>query len=349
MFDVVPANVDEPALRARFEPERALDEDYPIAGRGNARRRQGDRRQRAISATRWSSAAIRCWRWRPSADGFRWQALVRQLRNPRNPNARNARAHLSQLRGRMHRASCVRWRWPRAARCCGRAPTALDSPCGIFPRASSTSYLARAGERVCQSVGAYQLEGLGVQLFESIEGDYFTILGLPLLPLLEELRERERDRDMISVSSVRHRLADRAFALAAHPWPLAEDAMVSTAAMTKMAVPAGARPARSSRSLEARGLEGCNVTAPHKEAAFEAARLARSVGGSRRRGEHAVARWRQGLRAANTDTYGFMTHLEPVGARMGQRRTRRSRCSAPAERRAPSSMDFSRRASARCG
>jgi septum formation protein len=38
------------------------------------------------------------------------------------------------------------------------------------------------------SVGAYQLEGLGIQLFEKIEGDYFCILGLPLLPLLDALR-----------------------------------------------------------------------------------------------------------------------------------------------------------------
>ncbi|WP_029060693.1 Maf-like protein [Labrenzia sp. DG1229] len=49
-------------------------------------------------------------------------------------------------------------------------------------------YLAAAGDRVLSSVGAYQLEGLGVQLFEKIEGDYFTILGLPMLPLLAELR-----------------------------------------------------------------------------------------------------------------------------------------------------------------
>lgn len=49
-------------------------------------------------------------------------------------------------------------------------------------------YLNRAGESVCDSVGAYQLEGLGAQLFESIEGDFFTILGLPLLPVLETLR-----------------------------------------------------------------------------------------------------------------------------------------------------------------
>jgi len=49
-------------------------------------------------------------------------------------------------------------------------------------------YLAAAGHDVLSSVGAYQLEGLGVQLFEKIEGDYFTILGLPMLPLLAELR-----------------------------------------------------------------------------------------------------------------------------------------------------------------
>ncbi|MBX4907484.1 MULTISPECIES: Maf-like protein [Rhizobium] len=50
-------------------------------------------------------------------------------------------------------------------------------------------HLARVGERALSSVGAYQLEGEGIQLFEKIEGDYFTILGLPMLPLLRKLRE----------------------------------------------------------------------------------------------------------------------------------------------------------------
>lgn len=50
------------------------------------------------------------------------------------------------------------------------------------------NYLAETGDAILSSVGAYHLEGLGVHLFEKIEGDYFTILGLPLMPLLECLR-----------------------------------------------------------------------------------------------------------------------------------------------------------------
>ncbi len=49
-------------------------------------------------------------------------------------------------------------------------------------------YLAQVGEDALTSVGAYQLEGRGIQLFARIKGDYFSILGLPLLPLLDFLR-----------------------------------------------------------------------------------------------------------------------------------------------------------------
>jgi septum formation protein len=49
-------------------------------------------------------------------------------------------------------------------------------------------YLAAAGEEMLGSVGAYQLESIGVQLFDKIDGDYFSILGLPLIPLLDTLR-----------------------------------------------------------------------------------------------------------------------------------------------------------------
>lgn len=49
-------------------------------------------------------------------------------------------------------------------------------------------YLSRVGDQVLRSVGVYQIEGEGIQLFDSIEGDHFTIVGLPLLPLVAELR-----------------------------------------------------------------------------------------------------------------------------------------------------------------
>jgi len=52
------------------------------------------------------------------------------------------------------------------------------------------SYLAAVGEKVCRSIGAYQLEGFGALLFERVEGDFFTILGMPLLPVLDVLRRQ---------------------------------------------------------------------------------------------------------------------------------------------------------------
>ncbi|MBE8219990.1 MAG: Maf-like protein [Alphaproteobacteria bacterium] len=98
-----------------------------------------------------------------------------------------ARAHLEQLRGRSHRlvnglvllaeGECV-WRYEEETRL-----TMRD-----FSAAFLDDYLAQTGEAILSSVGAYQIEGLGVQLFSDIEGDYTGILGLPLVPLLAALR-----------------------------------------------------------------------------------------------------------------------------------------------------------------
>ena len=60
-----------------------------------------------------------------------------------------------------------------------------------FSDAFLESYLDMAGAAAMSSVGGYQLEGIGIHLFERVEGDYFTILGLPILPLLAYLRQNK--------------------------------------------------------------------------------------------------------------------------------------------------------------
>ncbi len=74
----------------------------------------------------------------------------------------------------------------------GRILWRHESPCFMTMRDLSPQfigrYLAQAGEEVLSSVGVYQIEGLGSQLFEKVDGDFFSIIGLPLLPLLDQLR-----------------------------------------------------------------------------------------------------------------------------------------------------------------
>ncbi|HWT31978.1 MAG TPA: Maf family nucleotide pyrophosphatase [Propylenella sp.] len=103
-----------------------------------------------------------------------------------------ARRQLLRLAGRTHRL--------RSAIACARGgeiawhsvDTATLKMRALQP-AAIWRYLAKTGESALQSVGAYQLEGVGVQLFQEIDGDYFAMLGLPLLPLLEFLRSQSAE------------------------------------------------------------------------------------------------------------------------------------------------------------
>ncbi|MBI4968791.1 MAG: septum formation protein Maf [Rhodospirillales bacterium] len=100
-----------------------------------------------------------------------------------------ARRQLQDLRGRTHelvsavalaRQGRIDWT------ACDRARLTLRD----FPDAELDAYLERVGVTALASVGAYRIEGPAIRLFERIEGDHFTILGLPLLALLAALRQR---------------------------------------------------------------------------------------------------------------------------------------------------------------
>lgn len=108
------------------------------------------------------------------------------LHKPRDMEA--ARRRLLALSGRTHQLNSAvvlmrdgetLWRHVGVARLTMRS----------FDPGFVGRHLARVGDRALESVGAYQIEGEGIQLFERIEGDHFTIIGLPLLPLLAKLRE----------------------------------------------------------------------------------------------------------------------------------------------------------------
>jgi septum formation protein len=172
-FTVQAADVDELAIRARLLKDDASVEPKRIAAVLAAAKAED------VSGKIGGSLII-------GADQV--LALGAELLN-KAPNMEAARAALRKLRGRTHELHSavafaekgkVTWAHVATARL-----TMRD-----FSDAFLDDYLLRAGDRVGQSVGAYELEGVGVQLFDRIEGDYFTILGLPLMPVLAELRVR---------------------------------------------------------------------------------------------------------------------------------------------------------------
>jgi septum formation protein len=172
-FEAIASTVDEPRLRARIEASGADCSPGAIA--------------RALAAAKAQEVSL----LHPDAiviGGDQVLALgARIFEKP--PDLAAARRHLLDLRGQTHvlisavvlaQGGTVIWEHADTARLAVRefSPEFLDR------------YISTAGEDVCLSVGAYQLEGLGAQLFERLDGDYFTILGLPLIALLGALRAR---------------------------------------------------------------------------------------------------------------------------------------------------------------
>lgn len=172
-FTVEAADVDEPAIRTELCANGANPEPAAIA------QHLACAKAKSVSARHANSLVI-------GADQV--GALRAEILTKPKDEA-DARAKLLKLKGQTHElhsavafseAGEIVWSHVATARL-----TMRD-----FSDAFLDEYLVRAGDRLTQSVGAYELEGVGVQLFEKIEGDYFTILGLPLLAVLAQLRER---------------------------------------------------------------------------------------------------------------------------------------------------------------
>ena len=169
-FEAKTANIDERALEKPLEDAGAAPETVALA--------LAEAKARDV-ARHFADALV------IGSD----QTMSLDMRVYHKPkNMAEAAQHLLSLSGRTHRLNSaivllrgdeVIWRHVSSAHMTVRPLTA-----NFVAR-----HLERVGDKALSSVGAYQLEGEGIQLFEKIEGDYFTILGLPMLPLLSKLRE----------------------------------------------------------------------------------------------------------------------------------------------------------------
>lgn len=173
-FEVHPSSIDEDAVRDTLNAENA-DIDPADIAEVLARAKAED------VSRRFPDAVV------VGADQV--LSLGREVFT-KSADLEGARRTLMKLRGATHELHAA-----VAVAEAGEVGWATVDTARLTARSYSASfvadYLARVGARVCRSVGAYEIEGLGINLFERIDGDHFTILGMPLLPLLAELRRRE--------------------------------------------------------------------------------------------------------------------------------------------------------------
>ncbi len=172
-FDVIPAGIDETSLKRKVMAGSSAQDPAAIA-RALARAKA-----EAVSCQNTAALVI-------GSDQI--LAFEGELLSKPGDLAK-AREQLELLRGKTHRllsavaiAQAGEIVWEHV----GEAVLTMRR----FTSTFLDQHIASVGPQICQTVGSYAIEGLGIQLFERIEGDTFTIVGLPLLPLLAELRSR---------------------------------------------------------------------------------------------------------------------------------------------------------------
>lgn len=166
-FEVRVADVDEDALKATHDPADAAGLAVELA------------RAKALAVSRHDGEA-----WVLGADQTLAFAggLVSKARS-----MAEARSRLAAMRGQVHQLHSGA-ALARNGQVAWSGVDTVEMRVRDFSDDFLDAYLAAEGDALLACVGSYRLEGLGAQLFEAVEGDYFTVLGLPLWPVLAELR-----------------------------------------------------------------------------------------------------------------------------------------------------------------